>query len=105
MLDLDKLAPKEMRNIAAIFRLIKSNKLCNLCSLFLHEGSCFKKFELGKIKIEHNYIKWETKSLKYPVSGMLRLTDDRDIVVVQKDLKPITFKMNKGGILSILVIL
>ena len=90
------LIPKETFKPEAAFRLIKSNNSANLCSLFLYQGTDFKKFEIDKVQIEHGVIRWSSKLIKFNPSGMMvRLTDDRGIIVVQKMLKSITFKLRK----------
>lgn len=90
--------PKEMFNAKAAFRLIKSKGLLDSCSLFIHQRTDFKKFEVGRIKIEPNRIIWWSKSIKSIVHGMARLTDDRGIIVGQKVLKPLFCKFDKGDI-------
>lgn len=78
--------PKETFKPEAAFRLIKSKQLLNLCSLFLHQGVSFKKFEVDEVRIEHDKIQWFSKPIRFNPSGMVRLVDDRGIVVAQKIL-------------------
>lgn len=87
---------KEMINVEAAFRLIKSNKLIHSCSLFLHQGFKFKKFELGEVLIKHDHFQWFSELLKFIPDGMVKLMDDRGIVVGQKILKSTISKLDRG---------
>lgn len=87
---------KEMMNVEACFRLIKSNNLANQCSLSLYRGSSFKQYDISEVRFKSCSIEWVTKLLKFIPSGMARLTNNKGIVVAQKILKSDIFRLDKG---------